>query len=94
MANNIGDTQGTLFQTLQSQSAETERSSIVFKDKKIDLLTDTNPFISRQQSAQRLRHLLIDRFEHISQQEIDRLFNTASDDALTPLLKERKIKQM
>ncbi|WP_394390357.1 hypothetical protein [Shewanella woodyi] len=92
MANNIGDTQGALLQTLQPKGAETERSSIAFKDKKIDLLTSTNPSISKQQSAQRLRHLLIDRFPQVPQQKIDDLFDIAAGDISKKSLRDRQIK--
>ena len=92
MANNIGAKQGVIYQTPQPQTEVAQASSVLFKDKHIGLISQASPLVSKQQSAQRLRHLLIDRFPQVPQQKIDGLFTSVTDDISAKSLKDRQIK--
>ncbi|WP_295031893.1 hypothetical protein [Shewanella sp.] len=92
MANNIGGKQGLLYQAREAQAAGTKASTVSFKEKNIGLISQASPSVSKQQSAQRLRHLLIDRFSHVPQQKIDELFNPASDASSSKSLRDRLIR--
>ncbi|AQS40621.1 hypothetical protein Sps_05558 [Shewanella psychrophila] len=94
MANNIGDKQGVIYQTPQTQTEAAKAPSVLFKDKNVGLVSQASPLVSKQLSAQRLRHLLIDRFPQVPQQKIDELFTNTTDEISTKSLKDRQIKQV
>lgn len=92
MTNNISNKQVIHFQEPQLQADRTVVTEAKFANRKICLVPNEKAELSKEQSAQRLQHLLHARFPEAAQKQIDALFSPLSDNLAVQSLKQKQVK--
>lgn len=94
MTSNIGNKQDVIYQNLQKNIETGKEDRGIFSNVNIKLIENSHQSLIKEQSAQRLHHLLNSRFPNASPQRIDALLNQSKDNFSIEALRLKQVKQL